>query len=297
LHSGDPHGIEDLEQGVAIVAHGHTASALPSSQENLASGLWEQGQLERASALREEAEESSCRFGQIAHQRWCQGEHVVDQFVLGRWDEALAGADAFLAVVEAGSPHYFAPLCYVVRAQVRLGRDDLPRALIDAERALELARLAKDPQIYSSLSACGYVFLEGGSRERARLIADELLAELRAGSGLGSVLPSLHILSWTLTALGRAEMLIDTVPSAENPWIRAALAFAAGDLREAADVCAAMGAATEEARDRLWLAEALIDQGHRAEADVELGRALAFYRSVGATRYIREAEGLLAASA
>jgi hypothetical protein len=58
-----------------------------------------------------------------------------------------------------------------------------------------------------------------------------------------------------------------------------------------------MGAVTEEARDRLWLAEALIDQNRRAEADVELQRALVFYRSVGATRYIREAEGLLAASA
>jgi hypothetical protein len=35
----------------------------------------------------------------------------------------------------------------------------------------------------------------------------------------------------------------------------------------------------------------------RAEADAELQRALAFYRSVGATRHIREAEGLLATSA
>jgi hypothetical protein len=41
----------------------------------------------------------------------------------------------------------------------------------------------------------------------------------------------------------------------------------------------------------------LIEQDRRAEADVELQRALAFYRSVGATRYIRQAEGLLAESA
>jgi hypothetical protein len=58
-----------------------------------------------------------------------------------------------------------------------------------------------------------------------------------------------------------------------------------------------MGAATEEARDRLWLAATLIAQNARAEADVELQRVLAFYRSVGATRYILEAEGMLAASA
>jgi hypothetical protein len=58
-----------------------------------------------------------------------------------------------------------------------------------------------------------------------------------------------------------------------------------------------MGAATEEARVRLWLAEALVRQNRRAEADTQLQRALAFYRSVGATRYIREGEALLAASA
>jgi hypothetical protein len=35
----------------------------------------------------------------------------------------------------------------------------------------------------------------------------------------------------------------------------------------------------------------------RVEAEVELQRALSFYRSVGATRYIREGEALFAASA
>ena len=44
-------------------------------------------------------------------------------------------------------------------------------------------------------------------------------------------------------------------------------------------------------------AEELIQQDRRAQADVELRRALAFYRSVGATRYIREGELLLAATA
>jgi hypothetical protein len=41
----------------------------------------------------------------------------------------------------------------------------------------------------------------------------------------------------------------------------------------------------------------LVAEGRRAEADEQLRRALAFYRSVGATRYVREGEALLAASA
>jgi hypothetical protein len=40
-----------------------------------------------------------------------------------------------------------------------------------------------------------------------------------------------------------------------------------------------------------------VAEGRRAEADAQLEQALAFYRSVGATRYIREAEALLAVSA
>jgi hypothetical protein len=41
----------------------------------------------------------------------------------------------------------------------------------------------------------------------------------------------------------------------------------------------------------------LVDAGRRAEAGGQLARALAFYRSVGATRYVGRAEALLPASA
>ena len=47
----------------------------------------------------------------------------------------------------------------------------------------------------------------------------------------------------------------------------------------------------------LVTAKALFDEGQRGEADAELEQSLAFYRSVGATRFIREAEALLPASA
>ena len=53
----------------------------------------------------------------------------------------------------------------------------------------------------------------------------------------------------------------------------------------------------DEAYARLCAAESLAARGRRAEADEELHAALAFYRSVGATRFIREGEALLAASA
>ena len=71
----------------------------------------------------------------------------------------------------------------------------------------------------------------------------------------------------------------------------------AGDLAAGADLLGEIGARTQEAFLRLRAAEQLVEEGRRAEADEQLNRALAFYRSVGATRYVREGEALLAASA
>jgi len=51
------------------------------------------------------------------------------------------------------------------------------------------------------------------------------------------------------------------------------------------------------AEARLCAAQELIEAGHRAEGEAELQKALAFYREVGATRYVQQGEALLAASA
>ena len=83
----------------------------------------------------------------------------------------------------------------------------------------------------------------------------------------------------------------------ETPWLLAARAIAAGDFVRAAGIFQEIGDASTEAFCRLRAAETLVAAGRRAEADEQLRPALAFYRSLGATRYIREGEALLAASA
>ena len=82
-----------------------------------------------------------------------------------------------------------------------------------------------------------------------------------------------------------------------NTYARQPVAFVRGDMGRAADIVEVCGAVTEAAYDRLCLGRRLVDQGRRAEADVEVQRALAFYRSVGATRFIGECEALFAESA
>jgi class 3 adenylate cyclase/tetratricopeptide (TPR) repeat protein len=298
VDSGDTGGIGDLEQSLAIAVRANAPVAICRAQTNFYAMLSYRGQLEQAAAAADEAAETASRFGLIGQQRFLRGVRAQDAFDRGHWHQALLLAEELLAEIEAGSPHVFARDMYLVRAQIRIGRDDALGALADAERALELARLLKNPEeVFPTLALCAHIVSESGDIERASVLADEFLALLKAGTPDASIMIAVHVLAWTLGAVRRGQELIDVLPNSDVPWVRAAQAFAAGDMRRAADICGEMGAATEEARDRLWLAEALIEQNRRTEADVELQRALTFYRSVGATRYIREAEGLLAASA
>ena len=100
-------------------------------------------------------------------------------------------------------------------------------------------------------------------------------------------------------ALGRerdlSEILAASVGGAE--WHQAALASLTGDHATAAELYRELGALPPEADARVRLAQALSDEGGPEEAEAELQRALAFWRSVEATAYVREAEELSAARA
>jgi class 3 adenylate cyclase len=82
-----------------------------------------------------------------------------------------------------------------------------------------------------------------------------------------------------------------------NPWTEAIAAVAEGRFEEAAERLNAVGEVPREAELRLRAAAELAAAGRRAEADEQLRKALAFFRSVGATRYIRKGEALFAKSA
>jgi len=73
---------------------------------------------------------------------------------------------------------------------------------------------------------------------------------------------------------------------ASSPWVRAARAVASGDLVGGAEILEQTGARTYAAFYRL-----------HAGTEDGVRRALEFYRSVGATHFVREGETMLAASA
>jgi hypothetical protein len=75
-----------------------------------------------------------------------------------------------------------------------------------------------------------------------------------------------------------------------------ARACAEGRFSEAAERLERIGALPDAALVHLRAGQALLDEGRRAEAGEQLTRALTFFRSVGATAYLAEAEPLLGAA-
>jgi tetratricopeptide (TPR) repeat protein len=298
VHFADPGGVRDLEQSVAIAEQIKDIPELIRAHNNL--GVmhlvlgnrpgWEAGILE--------AHRIALHYGHLGNARWSAGGPVLlVSFHRGDWDEMQSGADEFLA---DESPSYQAASSYAWRGMVRVARGDVEGAQDDAERALELARRAKDPQvILSVLPKAAMIFLSAGNETRAGETLDEILAEVRRLPQMGFGTTWAHGWVWVARALDRLEEALDALRDEplQSPWLDAARAVAAGDFRQAADVMAGIGSVPFEMFYRLRAAEALVAEGRRAEADEQLRPAVAFYRGVGATRYVREGEALMAASA
>jgi len=104
--------------------------------------------------------------------------------------------------------------------------------------------------------------------------------------------------AWVADRVGIVDALTKVADRAlsRTSWTDVLRALLDKDFETAADLYEAIGLLDTEAYARLQAAEWLASEGRRTEADVQLKRALAFYRSVGATRYIREGEALLAAA-
>jgi hypothetical protein len=125
---------------------------------------------------------------------------------------------------------------------------------------------------------------ESGRTDEALTVAERLLDQAPRHAAIA---PAVE-LAWAAGRLGNAETVrgwIDRMPY-RSPWNDAARAILDDDLGRAADLFAAIGSLPDEAYARL-----------RAGDPANVQRALDFYRSVGASRYIREAEALLAMTA
>jgi class 3 adenylate cyclase/tetratricopeptide (TPR) repeat protein len=292
---GDRAGLAAIEESVAVAVAANSWESV-RGYGNLASVLTDLGELDRAAEMVERGVELAERFGLWEPLYWLTSERAWTFHDEGQWDEALAILDSVIAEFE-GTEFWMEPACRCLRARMRFARADVEGARSDASRALERARVGKDPQIVwpaLAVSAWLHALSDPG---RAGALAAELLDSWRgqqsATTGIGDWL---LYLAEALRVLGRQSDLLElgADPAMSGPWLKAALAYIEGDFVRAADIYTGIGAKAQEAYARLRAAEAFVHEGRRAEADAELERALAFWRTAGATAYIREGEALLA---
>jgi hypothetical protein len=129
-------------------------------------------------------------------------------------------------------------------------------------------------------------------------LAREFLQAVSHGVAIGFAVINLPTFAAAARLLDLANELIDVLADQpQTPWTAAARAYAHSDFVAAAEILHQTGSKPEEAEARLRAAEQLMSLGRRADADAQLQPALAFYRSVGAARYIRDCEALLTAPA
>jgi tetratricopeptide (TPR) repeat protein len=290
FHLGDLSGVKDLEQSLEIAL----AVRSPDAERaclNLAVFRWQLGDFRRSRMLIDESIAIGERLGGLAMARYNRGLQTFQLIEAGEWDEGLRRADEFVAACEAGEPHYLEAGIRRARALARLARDEVERALDDVPEVIRAARTAGDPQVLvPALGSVALICLECGRIDEAKGYAREALAIPTTAfwsGALAGVAQRLDCADDVLRRLGEAPA---------TQWTEAAHAELRGDFPRAADLYDEIGVRFTEAMTRLRAAEQLVFEGRLAEADEQFQRSLVFWRSVGASRYIRQGEALLAAA-
>lgn len=283
---GDDSGIKDIERAIEIADAANNVHEHGRAIINLAVIMVIRGELARAYELELQASEVAHAGGEVVGIRWAEGNLIKSRYWRGEWDESVRLADTFIAQSESGFEHYMATQAYYHRGLMRLARGE-GGAVEDIERALELAEAAQDPQVVNpTLALAGHVFWSVGEQDRAKAMAENLTKSGRDPAE-GGMPTGLCELSWLALDAGFEKHFLEVLATAPvTPWIEAAGAIARGDALGAAEILDRIGARPEEAYARLRSGEA-----------AEIERALDFYRSVGAARYVHEAEDLLAKTA
>jgi tetratricopeptide (TPR) repeat protein len=299
---GDAAGLSEHAEAIAIAREAGAFFELHTALNNQREAQLYLGRVEDASRTLDEFRRSAERCGEVETRRWVRTLDAGGLLETGQWDAALMILDEEIAQAERGAPYYLEPAWRTLRAWIRLAREDLAGASEDSARAVELARQTKDPQVLApALAMRARIFLAEGKRGDAASLVSELLAlgGRKLASGLvGEVFAgeALTTLAWASCDLGLSDDLAAVVETAPHtPWVDAAIAITRREAIRAADILALVSCRTAEAYTRLRAAEALTRQGRKDEAEVELAKALAFYRQAGATNYVREAETLIAA--
>jgi class 3 adenylate cyclase len=292
---GDRTGIADIERALDVALEVETPIA-SGVAGNLAIQFMFAGDFRRGGELWAEARRLAERFGDEAALYFQRPSELWFEFVKGSWDHVLEAADAFINECETGSPHTSEWLVRMTRGSIREARGDAAGALADHLRGVEVAREAQNPiYLAETLANCAAALAGRGEREQALVMLYEVV-DLTRRHGMCSGLAISGLFADELGVTNDLRAAIEEAPGPEfRGWQDAFLLVLAGDLRGAANRFAAMGNAAFEARQRLHAGERFLASGQHAAGEVELEKALDFYRSVQATSFVERGEALLAA--
>ncbi|HUF00881.1 MAG TPA: adenylate/guanylate cyclase domain-containing protein [Gaiellaceae bacterium] len=287
----DEAGFADLEKSIEI---GRSIGSPESIRGNvaLAHYLRHRGRFTESVPIFEEALRLSESYGNTPQRRVLSGMLPQQRLRQGRWDEALEAADAYLDEVQG--VHYHAWQALQTRGLIRLSRGD-GAGIDDAAASIEAARSSVDTSVLASaLGIYGRMLLLVGRTDDAREALDESLEifdslALRSGFDLPYIV---------VTAFELGEDGGRVLTSRRDPvWAEAGKWYFAGEFARAADAYEKIGSLSDEAEARLRAAKNLFEGDDKERGEEQLERALSFYRSVGATRFVREGEALFAGEA
>jgi class 3 adenylate cyclase/tetratricopeptide (TPR) repeat protein len=295
---GDLDGVGDVERSVELARSINSPEAV-RGLNNMAVVLLDSGDRRRACELLAEAVREGERIGGAATLRHSKGVLAWLLWAVGEWDEALRRAEEILREVDSGLPSYVEGGVRRTRGRIWFARSQHEAAAVaEIERNVELGRAIKDPQVLlPALAGAARTYFELGRLAEARRLAEEVLLVLDPlGYGRLHLVLDLVIVA---AELGVADPLRRAVQAAprRDVWRGVAEAILSEEYEWAADLLDGTGSPVYAADARFLAARQLAARGSRAAANRQLEQAVAFWRSVGATRYLRESERLLAASA
>ncbi|MBD0328959.1 MAG: AAA family ATPase [Thermoleophilia bacterium] len=289
--AGDTNGASDIERGLRGALEHGSLFAAQRGYTNLAMAVGREGDRARRFELLEQAEVVARRLGDRQQLRYVQPQLSGMRFAQGDWETALREADEFIAECEAGAPHVQEAYVRGRRAWIRHARDDVEGATADSERALTLARETGAAEaLVSTLATTVEIQVNLGRLREARELANEALSHdpaLVANSILFSLALASEPLGLSRDTLAPHVAHIAIPEERERVELALAREFAALAEREWEPLWKA------EVHRRA-AAEELSKRRRAREAEGHAEKALAFYRSVGATRFVRESEDLLA---
>ncbi|MDX6502951.1 MAG: hypothetical protein QOE29_76, partial [Gaiellaceae bacterium] len=287
---GDAGAVTDFEEAIQL-AREIGSPEISRGYINLASLQAWLGNKEATLQLHEEGLVLAQRFGVFQGARFLSGELLVDWVTNGSWDRALGEAMEYIEACRV-APHYMEGGARYAMASILLGRDDVEGARPHLERMAELTDEIQDPQFtIPTHSVRARFFAEIGDVRGARAA---LAAVLDASARAANVLdPNCVEAAIAASDISAVELVAPVLARAgtETAWTRAVGAILEGRLGDAAQECAAAG-------DPFYSALLTLRAAERGEAlePARFDEAVAFFRKVGARRYLGRLDLLSAAT-